>query len=138
MAVLAVVFLSACGGGDSDSDSLTKADFVRKGNAICGKWQQARGTRFSEVSTQFKPPITDAKREKAVLFVLEPYEEAIEGLSELSPPAGEEKKIEAMIEAMEEAMARTKADPRSATTSGIAFRKSNELVEDYGLKECKV
>jgi len=136
LAMAAVFVLSACGGGGSES--LSKADYVRKGNAVCGKWQQARGERFSQVSAEVKPPITEAKREKAILKVLEPYEDAIAGLKELSPPSGEEQQVEAMIEAMEEAMARTQSDPRSAITSGLAFRKSNKMLETYGLKECKV
>jgi len=137
LAVLVVLVAAGCGGGGSD-ETVTKADFVRQGNAVCGKWQQARTSAFSEVNQKFKPPITQAKREKAVLIVLKPYEDAIQGLKELDPPAGEEEKVEAMIKSMEEGWAQAQADPGSLISSGVAFAKSNKLLEDYGLKECKV
>jgi len=136
LAVLALLAVG-CGGGGSD-ETVTKSDFVRQGNAVCGKWQQARGDAFREVNSKFKPPVTQAKREKAILFVLEPYGDAIQGLNELEPPAGEEAKVEAMIGAAEEAFDRAQADPGSLISSGAAFNKSNQLFEEYGLKECKV
>lgn len=136
LAVLAALLMMGCGGGSDET--VTKSDFVRQGNTVCGKWQQARGDAFREVNSKFKPPVTQAKREKAILFVLEPYGDAIEGLKELDPPAGEEEKVEGMINAMEEAFDRAQADPGSLVSSGTAFNKSNQLVESYGLKECKV
>lgn len=137
LAVLVVLLAAGCGSSGSD-ETVTKSDFVRQGNAVCGKWQQARGDAFQEVNSKFKPPITQAKREKAILFVLEPYGDAIEGLKELDPPAGEEEKVEAMIKAMEESFDQAQANPGSLISSTAAFNKSNQLVEDYGLKECKV
>lgn len=137
LAVLVAFLAVGCGSGGS-GETVTKADFVRQGNAVCGKWQQARGDAFREVNSKFKPPVTQTKREKAILFVLEPYGDAIEGLKELDPPAGEEAKVEAMIDAAEEAFAQAKADPGSLISSGAAFSKSNQLFESYGLKECKV
>jgi hypothetical protein len=137
LAVLAVLVAAGCGGSGSD-ETVTKADFVRQGNAICGKWQQARTAAFSEINQRFKPPVTQAKREKAILFVLKPYGEALEGLKELDPPAGEEEKVEAMLDTVEKGWAQAKADPASLISSTVAFKKSNKLFEEYGLKECKV
>lgn len=137
LAVVAVLMAAGCGGGGSD-ETVTKADFVRQGNAICGKWQQARGKAFQEVSAKFKPPVTQAKKEKAVLLILQPYEDAIEGLKELDPPQGEEEKVEAMIEAMEEGWEQGQANPGTLLSSEAPFVKANKLVEEYGLKECKV
>lgn len=137
LAALAILVAVGCGGGGSD-ETVTKADFVRQGNAICGKWQQARTAAFSEINQKFKPPVTQAKREEAVLFVLKPYEKAIQGLKELDPPAGEEAKVEAMLDAADKAWAQAKADPSALISSGVAFAKSNKLFEAYGLKECMV
>jgi hypothetical protein len=134
---MAALLMAGCGGGGSD-EAMTKSDFVKEGNAICGKWQKARSTRFNEVGTRFKPPVTQAKREKAILFVLEPYEDALQGLNELEPPAGEEQKVEAMIKAAEDALAQGQASPGTLLSSSAAFNKSNELFEKYGLKECRV
>jgi hypothetical protein len=136
LVLLAALSAAGCGGGGGET--VTKSDFVRQGNAICGKWQQARTKNFSEVNQKFKPPLTQAKREKAVLFILAPYEDAMEGLKELDPPAGEEEKVEAIIDALDKAWAQAQADPSALISSGVAFKKSNELLEDYGLDECTV
>ena len=139
LALLAVILAVGAGCGGSDGgEELTKADFVRKGNAICGKWQQARSDRFREVNSKFKPPVTQAKREKAVLTIVEPYEDAIQGLEELDPPAGEEEKVEAMIDAAEEGWKQGQASPQTLLSSGAVFSKSNQLFKEYGLTECTI
>ena len=136
LAILVALLVVGCGGGSDET--VTKSDFVRQGNAICGKWQQARGQAFREVNSKFKPPVTQAKREEAILFVLEPYEDAIEGLKELDPPAGEEEEVEAIIDAMEEGFNQAKANPGTLVSSSAPFSKGNKLTEEYGLKECGV
>jgi hypothetical protein len=135
LAVLVALLVAGCGGSE---ETVTKTDFIRQGNAVCGKWQQARGNRFREVNAKFKPPVTQAKREKAILYVIEPYGDAIEGLKELDPPAGEEEKVEAMIKAMEEGLNQAEANLGSLISSGAAFSKGNKLAQEYGLKECGV
>lgn len=136
LAIMVALIVAGCGGGGGET--VTKSDFVRQGNAVCGKWQQARGEAFREVNSKFKPPVTQAKREKAILFVLEPYEDAIEGLKELEPPAGEEEKVEAIIDSMEEGYNQAKANPGTLVSSSAPFSKANKLTEEYGLKECGV
>jgi hypothetical protein len=135
LAALAAVAVFGCGGGGEES--LTKADYVRQGNAICGKWQQARGALFGKFNKTLSPPVTKAKREKAILMILKPYEVAAQDLGELSPPDGEEAKAEAVVAAMEEAATEAKANPAALLRSSAVFEKPNELADDYGLKECK-
>ena len=136
LAVMAVLFVAGCGGGSDET--VTKTDFVRQGNTVCGKWQQARGRIFREQGQKFKPPITQAKQEKVILTVLQPYETALQGLKELDPPKGEEEKVEAIIEAIEDGVNQAKANPGTLISSDAPFSKSNKLAEAYGLKECKV
>jgi hypothetical protein len=135
LAALALLLAAGCGGGD---ETQSKAEFVRDGNAICAEWQQARGDRFQEIPSKLKPPVTQAEREKAILFLLEPYGDALDALKELDPPAGDEKKVEAMIKAADEAFAQGKGSPGTLISSNGGFNKSNELFDDYGLKACKV
>ena len=131
LAVLVALLAAGCGSSGGE-ESLSKQDFVRKANAICGKWQQERGERFREASSKFKPPVTQAKREKAILLVLAPYGKAAESVAELPPPEGEEEKVEAISTAMEEAYAQAQANPGTLISSSAPFNKANELAEDYG------
>jgi hypothetical protein len=136
LAALAAFMAFGCGGG-GDEESLTKAEYVRKGNAICGKWQQARGALFGKFNKQLGPSVTKAKREKAILMILKPYETASLDLAELPPPEGEEKKVQAITAAMEAAFTEAKENPATLLRSSAVFEKPNTLAEDYGLKECK-
>lgn len=136
LAAFAAAFI-AIGCGGEDEEALTKVEYVRKGNAICGKWQQARGALFGKFNKQLGPSVTKAKREKAILVILKPYETATQDLAELPLPDGEEKKVEAITAAMEAAFTEAKKNPAALLRSSAVFEKPNTLAEDYGLKECK-
>jgi hypothetical protein len=138
LAVLAALSLSAFGCGGGDEESLTKTEYVRKGNTICGKWQQARGNLFQELNQKIKPPITQAKKEKATLLILEPFETATEELADLPLPAGSEEKAEEVVQAMEDGISQGKANPGTLLSSTLPFEKANKLAEGYGLTECTV
>jgi hypothetical protein len=136
LVLLVALLVSGCGSGGGD-ETATKEDFVRKANAVCGKWQQERGEAFREANAKFKPPVTQAKQEKAVLLVLEPYGKAVQSLDELTPPEGEEEKVEEIVAAMGDAYEQAKANPGTLISSNAPFKKANELAKDYGLKECQ-
>jgi hypothetical protein len=133
--MIAAIVWAGCGGGGEDS--LTKAEFTRKANTICAKWQQARGARYSAAQSKYVPLNSRENKKKAIIFVLSPYEAAIDGVGELSPPSGEEETVETLVNTMEEAMAQVKKEPLIATKKPV-FEKSNKLVESYGLDECTV
>jgi hypothetical protein len=130
-----VVLISGCGG--SDEETITKAEYVRKGNAICGKWQQARGEMFQKVNQELKPPVTQKEKEDVVLRLLAPYGTATEDLAEVPLPDGAEEEAEAVVTAMEDGLAQAKANPGTLISSNVPFAKSNELAEDFGLTECR-
>jgi hypothetical protein len=135
LVAIAMLLAVGCGGGD---ETVAKADFVREGNAVCGKWQEARSKRFREVSARFKPPATQAKQEKVILFLVEPYEDSLHKLKDLEPPSGEAKQVEAMINLAEEALKQGQASPGTLLSGSGMFNKSNEAFESYGLEKCKV
>ena len=135
LVAVAMLLAVGCGGGD---ETVAKADFVKEGNAVCEKWQEARRSRFREISNRFKPPVTQAKREKVILFLVEPYEDALQGLKDLEPPSGEEKQVEAMIDLAEEALKQGQASPGTQLAAAGGFNESNKRFESYGLEKCNV
>jgi hypothetical protein len=135
---LLVFGVVGCGDGDSTEEALTKAQFLRQGNAICFKKEKERNDIINEEGARLSGKTKNlvAEQEKLVLKILPTYEESAAGLDELGAPEGDEKQVEAIVKAMEEAAEKVKADPGTAVTTSLPFKKPNELNEGYGLKAC--
>lgn len=140
MGIAAVAFalvVSGCGGGGGDS--LTKAEFAKKADEICRRGESERAEVIKAAGQKFSgKKVTAADQEQLILEALPSYEKAAQKIKELGAPEGEEKKAEALVEAMEEAAENVKADPGTATTGSIPFKKANELAEEIGAKGCAV
>jgi hypothetical protein len=139
--ILAMMALGiGCGGSDSNSTALTKAQFVKQANAICQKSEQERSEAMTLATAEFKATgekLTPKIQEEAILKVVEPYRRATQTLAGLDRPDGDEKKIEGIVQAMEEAYAKVKEDPRQVLTSTASFNRANKLALAYGLDDCK-
>jgi hypothetical protein len=139
LGVALVVGLASCGGGEEDS--LTKKEFQQQATVICHKGEQEREEALSAAIQEFeegegKP---DAKaQEEVVLTVLDSYDRMTSSLADLGAPEGEEEKVEGIIAAMEDTAAKVRANPQTATGSGVPFKEPNEMLADYGLKDCEV
>lgn len=130
--------LQGCGSGSDTSSTTTKADFFQAATLVCQKGQQKRGEVFREANEQYAgKKVTPQAREKAILKLIEPYQEEAQNLAELDAPEGEEKKVEAFVSAMEEGAAQAEANPNALLASSQPFRKADQLASSYGLKACK-
>jgi acyl-CoA reductase-like NAD-dependent aldehyde dehydrogenase len=137
VAVAFALVVSGCGGGGSDS--LTKAEFAKKADEICRRGESERSEAIQAAAQKFSgKKVTAADQEQIVLSALPSYEKEAEKIEELGAPEGEEKQAEALVEAMEEAAENVKADPGTATTGSIPFKKANEVAEEIGAKGCVV
>jgi len=139
IAAAGLVGLLGCGG--EDEVSLTKAQFVKKGNEICLKSEKERLAVLEETAGKLgvnpgRVP-SQSTQQKVILAGIPSYEEAAQKLGEIAPD-GEEEKVEAMVEAMEEAADKVRADPGTALVSGIQFENADKLLEAYGLENCAV
>lgn len=139
LAVLAVACLAIAGCGGGSEEALTKTEFIKQGNAICDQATKAREKVISEVSEETNPKgNVEAAQEAVIHKGIPTYEKAAEELDGLAAPAGDEKKVEAIVAAMEEAANRALADPHTAIISDLPFRKADKLAEGYGLKSCVI
>jgi hypothetical protein len=128
------VVVAGCGGGGSGP--LTKAEFVEQGNEICEAATKERSEVTKEVAKQ--EGSGGAKEgEEATLELLEPVQKMTEELVDLSPPEGQEKKVEAIVGAFEAGISKVEAEPLGSKTSS-AFSKANEMAAEYGLTSCSV
>lgn len=133
-----MLFAPGCGDSeDSTAASLTKAEFLKQGNAICEKGELARAKAMEKASKDFKPGRTVAEQEENRTHLIEaaipPFEAMTEELSELPPPAGEEEKVEEIIAAMEESADKASAEPAFAGVKNRFFERSQDLLREYGL-----
>jgi len=140
-----ILVLAGCGGGSSSTEStssLTKAEFVKKGNAICAKGEKEveagvegfiKENNFSE-----KKPPTGAQMEALAEEVLLPtVRKQLDEIRALGIPSGEEQEVEAIFVAVEEGIEKTEEDPSAFAEGGSGpFVKANKLAREYGLTVC--
>lgn len=138
LAAALAVLVAGCGGGDDETSSVTRQQFVKQANAICQEQSQKRnkiiGDAIAGMDQNKLLPKTE--REDIILEALPPYAETPEKLEALGAPEGDEEKVEAIIQAMEEAAKDAEADPSKALTSTEQFAKANKLNGEYGLSNC--
>lgn len=142
LSVLALI-VAGCGSSGSSTDttsSLTKAAFVKQGNAICAKGNEEINEGFEEFVeerglSKTKAP-SKAVQEEAVEAVLIPrIQKELESIRALGPP---DEEAEAVLDAAEEALEKGEEDPilflKEESTG--PFAKANKLAREYGLTKC--
>lgn len=145
LAALAALALigAGCGSGSGSTDStssLTKAEFVKQGNAICAKGSEEIEEGFEEFVkenglSKTKAP-SKAVQEEAVEAVLIPrISKELESIRALGPP---DEEAEAVLEAAEEALEKGEEEPSAMLKEESAgpFAKANKLAREYGLTKC--
>ena len=138
-AVLAIGSVAmGCGASDSSTPPLTKAAFVKQGDAICEKVPnryQARLKTLPKPQKSKSPKAT--KEEENLKAAVPPLRTASTELEELSPPTGDEQEAEAIVAAMEKGANGIEEEPGSELSGPksplAAFQK---LTKEYGFKVC--
>jgi hypothetical protein len=137
-----VLLVGGCGGGDdSTTASLTKAQFVQKGNALCKEREQERVEAVQSEIKTLKPggSFSDAEQTALVVDVMVPnYEKVIANVGSLGAPEGDEAEVEEILAAMEKGLKDLKADPEEAIFTTAMLGDANELAVKYGLSNCVV
>jgi hypothetical protein len=145
-AVAALIALAAivagCGGGGDTTDetvTLTKAEFVKQGDAICKKAterSEKEAEEFAEDNDFTLEKASKEQLEEAVSAVLVPdLERQAEELDALGAPKGDEDKVEEIIVSLEDATGEIEDDP-GLVFDGKVLRKATEKAEAYGFKVC--
>jgi predicted small secreted protein len=142
--VASAMLVAGCGGGSDSSEStssLTKAEFVKQGNAVCAEGNKEIEEGFEEFEkehgSQSKQPTKAQLTEAIETIVLPAVRRQVEGVKALGAPSGEAAEVEAITDAAEEALEKSEEDPASLTTEKAdPFAKANELANEYGLVKC--
>ncbi|MGN6275394.1 MAG: hypothetical protein ACTHNP_05605 [Solirubrobacterales bacterium] len=144
-----VLALAGCGSGSSGTtetteatSGLTKAEFVKKGNAICAKTEKevAEGVaKFTDEHnfSKTKPPTATQIAELAEEVLVPKVRRQIDEIRALGIPSGDAEEVEAIFAASEEALKETEEDPSVFGRGGVGpFVKANRLSREYGLTVC--
>jgi hypothetical protein len=149
--VVAIALVAAGCGSSSDTtgsteaseSSLTKAEFVKKGNAICAAGNKEIEEQFADFAKEEdlneKAPPTKAQSKNAAEKVLIPtISGELEGLRNLGTPEGDEGEVDAILTAAEEGLEKGEEDPVALIEEegGDPFAKADELANEYGLSVC--
>jgi hypothetical protein len=141
LVVLAAI-VAGCGGdddSDTSSDSLTKAEFVKQGDAICEKANEeseAEAEKFAKENDFKLERPTKEQLEEAVSEILVPnFKRQVDDLKALGAPEGDEEQVEEIISSLETTADEIEGDPSLVFEEQI-LKEPAQLAEDYGFKVC--
>jgi hypothetical protein len=142
ISVLAVAALAAGCGGD-DSDSLTRAEFVKQAQEMC---ERVSGETQAKLLAFVKEREKDGEGEKklAKSDEAELVEEVIppalntkaEELEEIGAPEGEEEKYEALIEELQSNAETAETNSEVLVTEAAPFAQAEKLAKELGVPSC--
>jgi hypothetical protein len=145
IALAAIVLVAGCGGSDSTTDetaSLTKAVFVKQGNAICEAGNKEIDADFEKLATEKnlkenqRPP-QSVLDEAAETILLPSIAKQVEAVAALGAPEGEEETIETFISNAEAELAKAEEDPSQLTEDDSElFTEVNAEARAIGLTAC--
>lgn len=141
-----VVALShlGCGEGSNSTTSLSKEQFIKRAEKICGKAetkQRRAGPFYAEVHQRefekLSPVGTEEEVIRAVIFPS--IREQAKEIQAIGTPEGEERKVNQLFKALDSGLEKAEEDPYSIELSGTAypFREYALLSRAYGFRECR-
>lgn len=132
---------SSSAGGEGSS-SLTKAELIKQGDAICKQGNEdveGEANEFAkENGIDVNKPST-SEQEEVVSEVIGPaIMRQAEKIAELGAPSGEEEEVEAIVAAVEAGAEEAEQEPGSILNGkgGGPFAEANKLASAYGFKVC--
>jgi hypothetical protein len=142
--VLLLAALSGCGGGDkgsaTDSEPLTKAQFIKRASAICQREDAAKARRLEKAAAPGKAVLNGSRGElrKLVVEVIIPlYRELISELASLEPPTKNKAQVERIVGTFEALLEEAEANPDPMIQTD-PFTKADELAASYGIQNCSL
>jgi hypothetical protein len=144
-AILSMCLVAAgCGSSNNNNSStstaaLTKAEFLKKGNAICKKGNQAINKAAQQT---FGPrngpkPSQSQVNDFATKTLIPNIQEQITAIKALPPPSGDEAKVTKITDDAQAALDKAKQDPSLLTGNGPdPFKQVNVETKAYGLTAC--
>jgi hypothetical protein len=133
--------LGGCGGASSTADSgtISKAEFIRKADAICKETDLAQKEKLAIYEKTHKVASADhSAQEKAlVLAAFPPIGSEIEEVAALGTPAAGANRLKAILNGWRSALQAIERKPDLVMGLGEGpFTKPDKLAGRYGFKDC--
>jgi hypothetical protein len=141
---LALAVLAGCGGDDDEgefspvvSEPLTKVEFLREADRICIGAEAQIEAAADDLLTGRGRPDPDEVEQVALNVVIPALESEVAAIGALTPPPGDEDRVQAILDATERGIEAVRSDPRDVS-GGIPapLREAQQLAEAYGSREC--
>ena len=137
---------AGCGNDDdkdpaNDDKTVTKAAFITSADAICAKTNAEITQAASKLREKSEKSGTLPKQDVVNFFKgtsLPAYDDLVRQLGALTPPKGEQAKIDGLLSTLASAIDTVKADPEkfASTAPEDPFADFNTRAEAYGMKVC--
>lgn len=143
--VALAALVAGCGGGDDTTDetvTLTKAEFIKQGDAICKEGNKEIEEGFEEFAEENdlpknKEPSNEQGVEIVETVILPNVQQQAEEIRDLGTPEGEEEQVDELVTALEDAVAEGEDDPEALFSGDTdPFADVNQQAVDYGFKVC--
>lgn len=139
LAALAMLIAGCGGGGGDTTEALTKAEFIKQGDAVCKKGNKMSETEVEDFAKEQGFNLEEPNKKQAeevVTEVLVPnLQRQAKELAALEPPKGDQAEVEAIVASLDEATAEFEKEPASFFKE-TALAKPIRLENAYGFKVC--
>jgi hypothetical protein len=141
--LVAGLAVAGCGSSSSSSSSststvaITKAAFLKQGNAICKKGNQQINAEGKKVFSKNKKPTQAQMTQFATATLIPNIQAQISGVKALGAPKGDEAQVNAIVVSAQSALDKGKKNPTLLVSNNSnLFKHSNQLTSAYGLTAC--
>jgi len=149
IAILAALFsVAGCGSSDSSgvtvqTGSLSKAEFVKKADAICEAARTALVAKFFNFVKTHQAAASGGSHSKAALLgeavdsaVAPNVEGEIHQISTLGAPGEYASEVASFLDVLQERLEKLQEDPNQLTVSATPFKQAGIAAEQAGMSGC--
>ena len=124
------------GATGATGEALTKDEFIKQADQICADGDKSINEAFNALGSG--QPSQQEQEQVVTDTVVPEIQGEVDGISALTPPAGDEEEVSAILDAAQSAVDQVKEDPSLLTQQGAEdpFNEANQLAKEYGLKVC--
>jgi hypothetical protein len=141
--VAIMVIVAGCSSSsDTTTASLTKGQFISRGNAICKKGNAKVESEFQAFAKKngiegSKEPTKAQEVEVAETILTPNVKSQSEELRALGAPSGDEDEITAMLDSLDNGVEEAEADPEGLISGkSDPFKDASQKAQKYGLTAC--